>query len=196
MPYDPLKHHRHSIRLKGYDYSQAGAYFLTLLVKNRECLLGEIINGQFQPNDFGRVIETFWDELPRRYPEIELDAFVVMPNHVHGIIVIVGPLSVRAIHELPLQLSQEPPLPEPSLRAIRRQMLLPKVVGYFKMNTAKRLNQMRGIEGAPFWHRNYYEHIIRNEADLNRIREYIQNNPTRWADDQLHPEAPPNQFNR
>ena len=198
MPYDPRKHHRRSIRLKGYDYSQAGAYFVTIVVKGRECVFGEIADGEMQLNELGRIVDSVWSELPDRYPETELDAFVVMPNHVHGIVVIT--VAVGAIHELPLR-NELPPRDELPLRDTtdptqRRKMLLPKIVGYFKMNTAKRINLSRQTPGLPFWHRNYYEHIIRNEADLQRIRDYIQTNPVRWAEDQLHPNAPPNRFNQ
>ena len=98
-----------------------------------------------------------------------MDEFIIMPNHIHGIIFIVG-----AIHELPLQ-------------KYRRKMLLPKVIGYFKMNTAKQFNQILNRTGQPFWQRNYYEHIIRNEKELNRIREYIQNNPLKWELDRENP---------
>ncbi len=216
MPYDPARHHRRSIRLHGYDYSRAGAYFVTILVKNRECLFGEVAaeRGEMHLSEIGRVVQLVWDELPGRYPVVELDAFVVMPNHVHGIIVISGdtgpvgaihelPLhelpAVGAIHELPLHelpavgaIHESPLLHESPLqdRAQRRQMLLPKIVGYFKMNAAKRANEIRSASGAPLWQRNYYEHIIRDDADLRRIREYIANNPLKWELDQLHPANP------
>ncbi len=200
--YDPRKHDRRSIRLKGYDYSRAGAYFITIVVKRRECLFGEIADGQMQLNEFGHIVESVWDQLPARYPGIELDSFGVMPNHVHGVVVItadaVGANPVGAIHELPLpeSLLRESPPRDTHDPAQRRKMLLPKIVGYFKMNAAKQINLARQTPGLPLWHRNYYEHIIRNEADLKRIRDYIQANPARWAGDQLHPGAPPNRFNR
>lgn len=201
MPYDPNRHHRRSIRLRGYDYSQAGAYFITIVAKNRERLFGEAANGEMRLNEIGRVVQTAWDELPGRYPSVELDAFVVMPNHVHGIIVISGDTGpVGAIHELPLHelplhelpaagaIHESPPHESPLQdRVQRRKMLLPKIVGYFKMNAAKRANEIRLASGVPLWQRNYYEHIIRNEADLRRIREYIANNPLKWELDQLHP---------
>ena len=88
MRFDPDKHHRRSIRLKGYDYSQAGAYFVTICTKDRGCLFGEIIDGEMVLNPFGEVVQACWDDLPRHYPHVELDAFVIMPNHLHGIIII------------------------------------------------------------------------------------------------------------
>jgi len=88
--YDPEKHRRRSIRLKGYDYSQEGAYFVTICTHNRECILGEVANGEVLLNEFGKIVESAWFDLPKHYRNVELDAFVVMPNHVHGIIFIVG----------------------------------------------------------------------------------------------------------
>ena len=110
----------------------------------------------------GGIVGAFWKDLPSRYPNVELDAFVVMPNHVHGIIMIF----VGAIHELPL-----------CQQTSRRRMLLPKIIGYIKMNTAKQINQLRNAHGVPVWQRNYYEHVIRNEESLNIIRQYIAENP-------------------
>lgn len=90
MKYDPEKHHRRSVRLRGYDYSQAGAYFVTICTQNRECLFGDMVDGEMRLNDAGRVVHGVWNDLPDHYAGVKLDAFVVMPNHVHGIIVIVG----------------------------------------------------------------------------------------------------------
>ncbi len=90
MKFDPAKHHRRSIRLRGPDYSQAGAYFITICVQNRLCLFGEIGNSEMRLNDAGRMVQTVWDEIPVYYPGIDIDAFVVMPNHIHGIVVVVG----------------------------------------------------------------------------------------------------------
>ena len=91
MPYDPNRHHRRSIRLKGYDYSQAGAYFITICTQDRACLFGKVVNGEMQLNDAGRMVLAEWNMLPERFPHVVLDAFVVMPNHVHGIVVITNP---------------------------------------------------------------------------------------------------------
>jgi REP element-mobilizing transposase RayT len=129
-------------------------------------------------NEFGMAIESVWMELPTRYPNIELDAFRVMPNHIHGIILIVDSPNVGA-HELPLR--------ELPLRLHRRRMVIPKIVGYLKMNTAKQINQIRDTPGMPVWQRNYYEHVIRDENELNRIRKYIIENPLQWQLDQENP---------
>ncbi len=156
------KHLRRSLRLKDYDYSQTGAYFVTVCTHKLQPLFGEVEKGEMRVNAFAQIVNPIWDELPNRYPDTKTDAFVIMPNHIHCII------TVGAIHELPLQ------------PVSRRHMLVPKVLGWFKMNTAKRINQMRNTPGIPVWQRNYYEHVIRNENSLNKIREYIINNPMRW----------------
>ena len=90
MKYDPDRHHRRSIRLKGYDYSQAGVYFVSVCTQNRECLFGAIVGGEMVLNHAGRMVETVWDRLARRFPDIELDESIILPNHIHGIITIVG----------------------------------------------------------------------------------------------------------
>jgi putative transposase len=156
---------RKYLRLKHYDYSQSGAYFVTICTNEREAYFAKCRNLEV-------VIQNHWKGLKIRFPEIELDEFIVMPNHIHGIIFIVG-----ATHELPLQLSQKR----------RQNMLLSKVVGYFKMNTAKQINQILNRAGLPFWQRSYYEHVIRNEKELRKIREYILNNPLKWELDRENP---------
>ncbi len=197
MPYDPDVHHRRSIRLRGYDYSAAAAYFVTVCTEGRECLFGAVVDGAMVANEIGRMIETFWHGLPKRYPGAELDEFVLMPNHVHGVIVLsdgtpgfVGQVSppqadaaIASIGGVSSSHSSEP--------ATRRGMLLPKIIGYFKMNTAKRANVMRGRSSVSLWQRNYYEHVIRDDVDLQRIRTYVAGNPAHWETDQLHPHHAP-----
>jgi len=187
MSYNPEIHRRRSIRLRDYDYSRAGAYFVTACAWQRECLFGEVVDGGMRLNDAGRVVTEIWDALPQRYQEIEIDVFVTMPNHIHGIIVINDPgfggRGVGAIHELPLHTS---PLQKLPLRD-RRNMTLPKIIGYLKMNSAKHINQSRNTPGVPVWQRNYYERIIRNESELHTIRQYMIDNPIKWAEDENHP---------
>ncbi len=201
VEFNAALHHRRSIRLRDYDYSQAGAYFVTLCAKDRECLFGDLAEGDMRLTDAGQVVQDAWDALPDHCAGIDLDAFVIMPNHVHGIIVI-NDNAVRATHELPesddARVGAIHELPQ-SVRAIHesplqgsfgrqhRQMLLPKIIGRFKMNTAKHVNQIRETPGVPVWQPNYYEHIIRNEESLNRIREYIAYNPAQWIHDRENP---------
>jgi len=183
-----IKHHRRSIRLKDYDYSQSGHYFITICTHNQQHLFGEIKNDQMILNQLGQIIQIQWLNTPKRYHNILLDKYIVMPNHLHGIIEIrdnnVGAIHVGAIHELPLHelpLRGKSSLQELTIK--RRTMLIPKIIGYFKMNSAKQINQLSKISCQPIWQRNYYEHIIRDEKSLNNIREYITNNPLNWERD-------------
>ena len=191
MKYNPQIHHRRSIRLQDYDYSSEGAYFVTICARHRECLFGEIQNEQMILNEYGKIVEQCWLDLPNHYHNIVLDAYIIMPNHFHGIIFITDNVdNVRAIHELPQHELPQHELPLQSSQQSsqqRRKMLLPKIIGRFKMNAAKQINQIRNTLGIPVWQRNYYEHIIRNEESLNNIRNYIVNNPSKWYDVEYNP---------
>ncbi|RKX84024.1 MAG: hypothetical protein DRP58_07835 [Spirochaetes bacterium] len=166
------KNNRHSIRMKGYDYSKAGVYYITICTQNRKCLFGDIINGEMQLNDTGSVVVDEWMKIPGTQQGIELEEWVVMPNHFHGIIIFTE--SVGAIHESPLPMTQKQ----------RRNMGLPKLIGRFKMLSSKKINEIRQTPGVKLWQRNYWEHIIRNNDELINIREYIRNNPRKWSSDQ------------
>jgi REP element-mobilizing transposase RayT len=124
-------------------------------------------------NEIGRVVENEWKKLPERFPDIDLDEYIVMPNHFHGVIWIRK--SVGPIHELALPSVIDP--------RTRRRMLLPRVMGYFKMNSAKRINIIRNLQGLPVWQPDYYEHVIRTEESLQRIRSYVRRNPLEWETD-------------
>jgi len=176
MKFDPQKHHRRSIRLADYDYSQPGAYFITTVTRGRECLFGEIIESEMRLSEAGHIVWQIWNSLPVRYPQIASGAAVVMPNHFHGI-VIINETPVGAIHESPLR----------DYQMQRRLMTIPLVVGYFKMNTAKRINEMLGSQSIPVWQRNYYEHIIRDDEEHNRIHLYIEANIENWVMDDENP---------
>jgi putative transposase len=193
MRFDSHKHHRRSIRMRGYDYSHAGAYFITICIRNRECILGHVVDGQVSLSASGEQVLVFWQVIPKRFANVELDEFVVMPNHVHGIVVITADDPVGAIHELPLQPSRRLPPRQsrhvPTTQAQRRKMLIPKIVGYFKMNSAKHINRLRGTPGVPVWQRNYYERVIRNEREWHAIQQYILDNPANWDKDTENPAA-------
>jgi REP element-mobilizing transposase RayT len=178
MTYNTNTHHRRSIRLRYRDYSIPGAYFITICIRNHKCLFGKIKDGKMILNDAGKIAEMCWREIPRHYPHAMVDAYIIMPNHVHGIIII--DTDVGAIHELPLhnQIIQN--------MKFRRNMLIPKIIGRFKMNTAKQINTIRQTPAIPLWQRNYYEHIIRNETELNKTREYIHNNSLNWESDDYY----------
>ena len=176
---------RQSIRLPNYDYSQQGLYFITACTQNREYLFGDIVRANHdspQPNmilnDFGKTVDSVWQSLPNRFP-IKLDAFQIMPNHVHMIINIVG-----AIHESPHH--ESPNLIRPDHDGAHRdaplqRSLLSQCIGYFKMNSTKLIHQID--PNIKIWQRNYYEHIVRNDVELFKIREYIENNPKMWDQD-------------
>jgi len=177
-------HTRKQIRLKKYDYSQPGYYFVTICTQNRKNMFGEIKNGQMVLNEYGKIVDEIIQFLPKRYPQINLDIYQIMPNHIHFIIRIVG-----AIHESPVMIHESPVIIHTNTRAhhdtpLQQRQLLPKCIGYFKMNTAKYINKLRNTSGQPVWQRNYYEHIIRNKTELNKIREYIRSNPEMWGKDE------------
>ncbi len=180
--------YRHSIRLENYDYSQYGAYFITICTYKKKEIFGKIVDGKMILNEYGEIVLKVWNTISEHFENIELDQFVIMPNHIHGIIIINE--HVGAIHELPVQkavgLSTQKSLNSARNRRVeRRKMLLPKIVGFFKMNVSK-LIHLKGITNA-VWHRNYYEHVICKEHELNKIREYIFNNPLKWELDRENP---------
>ena len=184
MSYDPRRHHRHSIRLKGYDYSLSGAYFITICVNHGQCELGAINDAEICLSSYGQIAAVTWEGLPEHYLHIELDAFVVMPNHVHGIIVLADTVPSTT---KPLEVGAGlRPVPTSSVK----RHGLPEIIRAFKSFSARRINQSKGIQGQPFWQRNYYEHIIRNERAYFAIREYILSNPVNWGADKLNPTMP------
>jgi REP-associated tyrosine transposase len=168
--YNPNEHHRKSIRLRDYDYTQAGAYFVTVCTHNAVCIFGAVVDGKMVLSDEGRVVEGSWNDLPHHYPHVQLDAFVIMPNHVHGIIML--------MHHVGAGL-------KPAPTELRRHGL-PEIVRAFKTFSSRCINQLRRTIGTPVWQRNYYEHVIRNEDDLCEIRRYIDNNPARWVEDEYN----------
>ena len=187
-----VQHRRRSIRLKNYDYAQAGAYFVTLCTRDRACLFGDVRDDKICLNADGQVADECWATIPDHVRGVSLDVWVVMPNHVHGIVVIdstdhVGaPVGapVGAQHAAPLQpLQPLQPLPH---RGVPSGSLA-AVVRSFKSAVTKRINDGRGTPGAAVWQRNYYDHIIRSEESLNRIRQYILDNPARWSFDRENP---------
>jgi REP element-mobilizing transposase RayT len=187
MTSDPTRHHRRSIRLPAYDYAQPGTYFVTICTQNRECVFGEIVQGQMVLNARGQMVESFWRQLPQHYPRVEVGAFVVMPNHVHGIIVLVG-AGPCACPEHP----GRPRVDSGQSQGIAPTMSLPDVVHRFKSLTTAKYRRGVLVDGwQPFlgrlWQRNYYEHIIRDEEELNRVRQYIADNPARWQQDPENP---------
>ena len=174
-------HHRRSIRLKGYDYSQAGAYFVTICVHDRECLFGEIVDGEMRLNDFGRIVAAEWIRSGELRSEIDIGEYVVMPNHFHGIVIITDIVGNGDVCRGDRPVAPTT-MPGPQPKSIGAMM------AGFKSIVTKRINILRDTPGLPVWQRNYHEHVIRNDADYNRIAEYVANNPQRWIEDKLHPD--------
>ncbi len=170
-----MNHQRKPLRLNAFDYKQNGFYFVTVCTQNRRNCLGDMNNGSVILNDWGLTVQKEWKQLPDHYPNCRLDIFVIMPNHIHGVIEIhnvgagsPGPLSNT------YKGGETPPL---------RIGSLSEMMGYFKYQSTKQINESAGTKIFQ-WQRGFYDHIIRNENDLNHIREYIQNNPGLWDMDE------------
>jgi putative transposase len=168
---------RRSLRLKGYNYAQPGAYFVTICVRDRECLLGKVVDDKMVLNDAGRIVAESLAWLADRYPCVALDESIVMPNHLHGIILIEDDIRCRGGSRT---------APTRSALPIARKPL-GRLVGAFKTVSTRRINALRERPGSRFWQRNYYEHVIDGDDEMNRIRDYIANNPYSWETDQDNP---------
>jgi len=175
MKYNPENHRRRSIRLQGYDYSKLGAYFITICVQNRECLFGNVVGRTMVLADAGKIVADEWIKTSTIRGEIELGEWVVMPNHFHSILIITS----RGTAQNSPKLEQfAKPIPGS----------IPTIVRSFKSGVTKRINELRQTPGQKLWQRNYWEHIIRNESEWSRVRQYIQSNPAQWELDKLHPD--------
>ena len=215
--YDPQKHHRRSIRLKGWDYRRPGWYFVTMVTQNRECLFGRVVDGKMVLNEFGKIVDYHWKKLPTHFKHIELDEYCMMPNHLHSIIHIIhwpdggggmdaGADDVRAKDfpedfdngEKSLLYKQNVPTinnidgnpsplqPDDQSQPFPRGTIpgsLSAIIQNYGNVTTRKINKLRNTPGAKLWQRNYWEHIIRNDDELYRIRRYIKNNPLKWSDD-------------
>jgi REP element-mobilizing transposase RayT len=196
MKFDPQKHNRRSIRLKNYDYASEGAYYVTVVTQGRECLFGEIVDAKMYLSNYGEIVQKWWDNIPHHFPNVETGAFVIMPNHIHGIVFVTEERRGEVVspHDQPNDSNQKntmqtretdnqggeiPPLRRPTLG---------QIVAYFKYQSTKEMNEAdnTGII-TKFWQRNYYEHIIRNEKELRRKTDYILDNPSQWDEDQENP---------
>jgi putative transposase len=222
MKFDSPTRHRRSIRLPEYDYSQAGAYFVTIVTWGKMPLFGEICEGEMRLSAAGRIVKTEWKRLAHQFSNIRLNAFVVMPNHVHGIIVIDDGIratrhssddvfaGIEAVQADALAGPDGSPLRggdgdeamdfnSGDGRATRKgptKGLLGAMIGQFKSRATKRIWSLPVYDHVPIWQRNYYEHIIRDQGEYESILAYIQTNPLRWVEDQLHPAAAPNPINQ
>ncbi|MDJ1172571.1 transposase [Roseofilum capinflatum] len=178
-----MKRDRRSIRLKGYDYSRSGHYFVTVCTYQRQCFFGEIIEGEVQLNNLGQIVAEEWQKSADIRQEIQLDLWVIMPNHMHGIAII------DSENPHPIIQSENQTTQTGIIKPMKPRSLSSLMAG-FKSATTKKINQFRSAPGTPVWQRNYYEHRIRNEESLQKIRQYICTNPQQWKSDQLHPQNP------
>ncbi len=215
MTYNPDIHHRRSIRLKEYDYSNAGAYFITLCSFQRECLFGDVVTGEMRLNDIGLMVRECWQKTAAHFPYLEMDEFVVMPNHFHAIMFITKFLGAE-----PVGAKQVPPaspvfgvhvekqgvyknpgeadeaFASPLRETVRESFPMPQgtlagslgaVMQNFKSVSTRKINKLRQNPGCPVWQRNFYERVIRDDKELTSAREYIRNNPLQWDLDSDNP---------
>lgn len=188
------RYHRRSIRLKGFDYSQPGYYFVTVCTWDRECLLGEICGSEMLLNVMGKIASAIWHDIPNHFANIEIDRCMIMPNHVHGVIRILEENQNKDAAKYRGLMNQTPTLKQSSDRGYdfdqwimmkKSEMTLGKIIRFFK---AKSALEIRNKMGNSFcWQRNYFEHIIRDQHELFRIRDYIMENPAKWMSDEDNP---------
>ncbi len=178
MTHNPDKHHRRSIRLKEYDYSRAGAYFITICTYNKEYILGNIIHGEMISNEYGMIVENEWVKTAEIRTNVILDKYVVMPNHIHGIIIILDD-GRDTEHRVPTFEQFGKPTSNS----------LPTILRSYKAVTTKRINEIRKSYGKTVWQPRFYDHIIRDKNELDKIGQYIINNPLQWEFDKENPDT-------
>ncbi len=203
--YQGEQYYKGSLRLPEYDYSQNGAYFVTLVAYKRQHLFGKMIQGEMKLSEIGKLIYGTWQEIPTHFYNVTNDYFIVMPNHMHGIVIIDydPPTIVDATHASHLQQGErkEQRLHQCKGGRLKNDSLVessekqyPKgpapgslgaIIGSFKSAASKRIHEIDGYQGCKIWQRNYYEHVIRDEEELQRMADYIESNPMNWVDDAI-----------
>jgi REP element-mobilizing transposase RayT len=187
MKFDPFNHHRRSTRLRGYDYSQAGAYFVTICVQQHQCLFGKVVNAEMDLNDWGTIANECWLAIPEHFPYVELDEYGVMPNHVHGIVVITddqrgvssGVQLNAATGDVPRDTSNPFSMMSP------KRKTLSVIIRTYKAAVTTRCRELNRHDFV--WQGSYHDHIIRNEREWNAIAKYICENPANWNADRDNP---------
>jgi putative transposase len=176
-------------RLSRFDCLRSATWFVTVCTHNRECLFGRITDDRMRLTPAGETVVETWEEIPERYPGVQLDAFVVMPNHVHGIIRIASDVDAAVRNLLRSRPSgAEAASGRDRLREEGKSILLALALGYFRATTVERVNRLRAVPGVPLWRRNDYQRAVRDDADLTLMCEYIWNNPAQWDFDRENPE--------
>lgn len=172
------RYHRHSVRLKDYDYSSPGAYFITVVTHKHMCIMGKVISGVMKTNTLGLIAQECWQQIPDHFPNTFIEPFMLMPNHIHGIITIYED-DRSTIYRAPTTITTER-FGKPVIGSI------PTIIRTYKATVSRRARRELGMD--KIWQRNYYEHIIRNQDEMEHISAYILNNPQTWSDDpENHP---------
>ena len=198
MPYDPNIPGRRSIRLKGYDYSAEGSYFVTICIRNRECVLGDVVDGEMIPSPIGNIVNHCWLELVDDFANLSLDEYQIMPNHFHGIVVLwesprgdlirrdlINQIPTGDTH-IPTGLNESRFGPVAGWQQMKNpKQTLGKIIRHFKAKATKKIHDA-GFTGFQ-WQSKYHDRIIRNDDELDRVRNYIRNNPMNWQDDEENP---------
>ena len=179
-----------TIRWQNWDYSDAGQYFVTICINKRDKILGTVDNGKMILSPYGEIVKSEILAIQTYFDNVDVDKWVIMPNHLHLIITIYDVRvwaipHVETIHELSLQRRQQY---DKQYHIKRRQMLIPKIIGKFKMRTSKKMNEIRHTKGYKNWQSDYFDRVIRNEKEYYRIKQYIINNPLNWYKDELYTE--------
>ena len=192
--FNPDIQHRRYVRLKGFDYSKAGAYFVTVCAWQRGCLFGEIVDGKMRLNEYGRIVENEWLKTPEVRNNIELDYYIVMPNHFHGILVLNDNVGAtrwvaqdKTMHERMIHTIYERAIHRIAPTKTLQSNTIGSILGQFKSIVTKQINKIRDNPGCPVWQRNFYEHVVRNDDELNRARQYVMDNPLKWELDEENP---------
>ena len=190
MKYNAEKRHRRSIRLQNYDYSQAGVYFITICIHKKACVFGNVANGEMILNKQGRIVSECWHDLSNHFSGIESDTFTIMPNHLHGIIVLHncrGLINQTLTNKIPTDQNRTNQTSTNWILMKNPEQTVGKIIRHFKARASKQQHD-HGFYGFR-WQRNYHEHIIRSENKLQRIREYIISNPGQWETDIENPDS-------
>ena len=196
------KYRVETTRLKNWDYSSNGYYHITICTKTREHIFGRIVvetglkpvSTKMTLNEYGKIVEKCWHDLPDHYSNLKLDEFVIMPNHIHGIMIIDNndiPASAGVVETGLKPVSTRTTTPIPTQTTNKKQHGLFEFVRAFKTFSSRRINELRLSPGTSVWQSRFYDRIVRDENELNRIREYIQNNPINWKNDDLNLEVAP-----
>ena len=188
MKYDPAVHHRQSIRLKGHDYSEPGYYFVNICAKKKLCLFGEVQDAKVRLSPVGTIVEEEWKKIPSHYLNVEIDAFVAMPNHLHGIIQILDPKQDGA-SPIPTKnvFGRDRACPVPAENIPRNCSSLFSIVGSYKSGVTKRVHEAGHFVGRTTWQSRFYDHIIRDDVAFYFVRQYIELNPLTWEYSRWNP---------